>query len=116
MGCSKPGSASESAKEAAKDAGNAINEAAKKASEETKEATKKMGEIASDASITAKIKMKFASDEKVSAMNVGVDTKDGMVTLTGEVASKEERERAVELAKSVEGVKMVHSNLKIKKK
>jgi hyperosmotically inducible protein len=116
VACSNNQPAGEAAKDTAKKVGDNVSDAAKKVGEETKELAKKAGEATSDATITAKIKMKFASDDKVSAMAIGVETTDGMVTLTGDVSGKEERERAIELAKSVEGVKMVHSNLKIKKK
>ncbi len=42
-----------------------------------------MGEKTSDATITAAVKMKFASDKAVDALKIDVDTKDGHVTLTG---------------------------------
>jgi hyperosmotically inducible protein len=64
-----------------------------------------------DGSITAAVKMKFANDEVVKASSIDVDTKDGYVTLNGTVASQTEADRAVTLARTVDGVKEVRSNL-----
>ena len=74
----------------------------------------KVGEKTSDATITAAVKMKFASDKAVDALKIDVDTKDGRVTLTGTVNTKAEADRAVVLARTVEGVKSVTPRLTIK--
>lgn len=66
-----------------------------------------------DATITSAIKMKFAADKTVDALDINVDTKDGNVTLTGNVRTKAEEDQAVLLAKSVEGVKNVTPRLTI---
>ena len=57
--------------------------------------------------------MKFANDELVSASDIDVDTNKGHVTLTGTVNSKAEADRALQIGRSVDGVKTVHSNLTI---
>lgn len=75
---------------------------------------KEAGEVGSDAAITAQIKWKLAKDKLVQAADIDVDTKDRRVTLTGTVASKEEAQRALQIAKSVEDVAAVDSNLKIR--
>jgi hyperosmotically inducible protein len=79
----------------------------------TKEAAQQTDTAVTDASITAAVKMKMADDPDVSASKIDVDTKDGMVTLNGTVKSSTEERKAVDLAKSVDGVKGVKSNLKI---
>ncbi|HEY2931429.1 MAG TPA: BON domain-containing protein [Acidobacteriota bacterium] len=112
-GCSKNSDTAGAAKSAAKDAGQIIAKNAEKVGEEAKELAKKAGEMSADATITAAVKLKFANDDKVSATKINVDTKDGMVTLNGQVASKQEADRAVELARSVDGVKRVTSNLMV---
>jgi len=61
--------------------------------------------------VTAKIKSKMALDERVKARNIHVDTNGSVVTLTGVVESKVERERAVQLAKETEGVTSVVDHL-----
>jgi hyperosmotically inducible protein len=65
-----------------------------------------------DGSITAKIKAKMTLDDSVQAGNIHVDYKDGVVTLTGTVASNAERKRAVDLARETKGVKSVRDLLK----
>jgi hyperosmotically inducible periplasmic protein len=77
----------------------------------TKEAAQQVGDAATDASITAAVKMKMADDPVVAAMKIDVDTTDGNVTLTGSVKSKAEADQAVKIAKSVDGVKSVQSKL-----
>lgn len=64
-----------------------------------------------DASITTAIRLKFANDEVVSAANIHVDTSGRSVRLVGVVASRVIADRAVQLGRSVDGVKTVHSQL-----
>jgi osmotically-inducible protein OsmY len=64
-----------------------------------------------DASITSEIKLKFADDEVVSVAKIHVDTNDRSVRLTGLVMSQVIADRALYLARSVDGVKNVHSLL-----
>ncbi len=58
----------------------------------------------SEGTLTAKIKSKMALDDYVKARTINVDTSDSVVTLTGIVASVQERDRAVRLARETEGV------------
>ena len=97
-----------------KNTGVAIKEGATEAGQQVGEAAESAGETIQDASITSAIKMKFANDELVSASKIDVDTNHGAVTLNGTIASQAEADRAVELAKSVDGAKSVHSNLHIR--
>lgn len=86
---------------------------AHKAANESKDLAHKTGEKVNDASITAEIKLKLAGDDLTDALDIDVDTNNGVVTLNGNVSSQAEADRAVQLAKSVEDVKNVESNLKI---
>jgi len=63
--------------------------------------------------LTAKIKAKMALDDRVHSTTINVDTKDGVVTLSGQVSSEMERQRAVLLARETDGVKTVVDNLKV---
>ena len=65
------------------------------------------GAAVSDSTITTKVKSSFLGDPVVSALAIDVDTTDGVVVLTGFVASEQERQRAIQLAQAVEGVKRV---------
>lgn len=62
-----------------------------------------------DAWITTKVKSSLLADSETSGMDVKVETNDGVVTLTGEVENEAKRNRAIEVAKSIEGVKSVAS-------
>ena len=69
-------------------------------------------QTASDAAITAKVKTALGADDLVKARNINVDTVRGEVTLNGSVGSAAEKERAISLAKRVEGVTNVKDNLR----
>jgi hyperosmotically inducible protein len=83
------------------------------AEEKTKEGYAETKDALSNARITSEVKLKFAADDTVKALNIDVDTNNGVVTLSGTVNSKKELNQAVQLAKSVDGVKHVKSNLTI---
>jgi hyperosmotically inducible periplasmic protein len=73
-------------------------------------------EAASDSAITTKVKSSFLADPVVSATAINVDTVDGAVSLDGVVRSEQERQRAIQLARSTDGVKQVDaSNLKLRR-
>jgi BON domain len=67
-----------------------------------------------DGTLTAKIKAKMALDDHVKAMDINIDTKDGVVTLTGRVDSKDARDRAVRLASETNGVRGVKDQLVVR--
>ena len=96
-----------------KNTGVAIKEGTTAAGKQVGEKAEDAGKKVEDGSITSAIKMKFANDELVSASNINVDTADGHVTLNGTAASQAEVTRAIEIGRSVDGVKTVHSNLVI---
>ena len=52
-----------------------------------------------DVGITTKVRAKMAIDETVRASKIEVTTKDGVVTLTGNIDSEAAKARALSLAK-----------------
>jgi hyperosmotically inducible protein len=60
-----------------------------------------------DTWITAKVKSELASTKGVSSTDISVTTVDGVVTLTGVLASDTEAKKAVAAARSVKGVRKV---------
>ena len=66
-----------------------------------------------DAGITTSVKSKLAADDVVKAHEINVDTKEGVVSLTGAVPTAEVKERAVELARGTDGVTSVVDNLTV---
>lgn len=70
-----------------------------------------VGERIDDAGITMRVKAKLLDDPLVKGLKIDVDTRDGVVFLTGTVPSAAERTQAIELARATEGVKNVEANL-----
>jgi hyperosmotically inducible periplasmic protein len=86
------------------------------AGEKTKEGYNDTKGALSNARITSEVKLKFAADDTVKALNIDVDTNNGVVTLNGTVNSKAELQKAIQLAKTVDGVTQVRSHLTIAQK
>ncbi|WP_046156820.1 BON domain-containing protein [Chromobacterium vaccinii] len=71
------------------------------------------GQYLDDAAITVKVKTAFAEDKWVKGLAINVRTDHGVVDLNGTVNSKNESDRATELATQVKSVRAVHNNLTI---
>ena len=69
----------------------------------------------SDAWITTKVQSKYYLDTDVKGLQIDVTTNGGVVTLTGKVGSAAERQKALSLAKSTDGVKQVIDKLTVGK-
>ena len=63
-----------------------------------------------DTWITTKVKSELLTTKDVSGMEIKVETVNGMVALSGTVATKVEADRAIAAAKSIKGVKSVDSS------
>jgi hyperosmotically inducible periplasmic protein len=73
------------------------------------------GEFVDDSAITTKVKSSFVADPMVSALAINVETTKGVVHLQGIVNNEQERQRAIQLAQAVGGVKQVDArNLFVK--
>ena len=79
------------------------------------DAADKINETMSDGALTAKLKSKMALDDHVKARAIDVDTSDSVATLSGIVASADERKRAVQLARDTEGITRVVDELEIRR-
>jgi len=71
-----------------------------------------------DTAITAKIKGLYLREKlfgaaDVAVMSINVETKNGVVHLTGEADNSTQIQNAVALAKTVDGVKSVESRVKV---
>src|SRR4051812_288330 len=66
-----------------------------------------------DGWITTKIKSDFAVDKLVSATNIHVDTDNGVVHLSGVAKSQDEANRAVQIARGVNGVRSVRNEMQV---
>ncbi|MFN2349777.1 MAG: BON domain-containing protein [Thioalkalivibrio sp.] len=73
-----------------------------------------VGEYVDDSVITTKVKAALAGDRDVSAMEVKVETHDGVVQLSGFVSTQAQINRAVEIARGVSGVKSVRNDMRLR--
>ena len=70
-------------------------------------------EVVDDSMITTKVKAEFAKDKQVSAMNIKVDTDNGVVKLSGNAKSQAEAAKAEDIAKGTEGVTSVTNDIRV---
>jgi hyperosmotically inducible protein len=68
---------------------------------------------AADSAITAVVNNKLAVDNETSSANINVDTKGGVVTLTGVVMTQANKEQAERIARNTEGVTRVINNITV---
>ena len=72
---------------------------------------------ASDTWITTKVKSDLLATDNVPGSDIKVETKNGVVWLSGVVKTQAEHDKAVSVAKAIEGVKKVEAaNLKVSAK
>jgi len=72
------------------------------------------GEYFDDSVLTTKVKASILGDSKLKVMQIDVETFKGIVQLSGFVDSQEAVDRAVQLARTVKGVKQVNNSLIVK--
>lgn len=79
-----------------------------------KEPSASLKGYAGDTAVTSEIKAKLLADDIVPSRKVTVETSAGTVRLSGTVDSRQQAERAGDIAKAVSGVKRVENNLSVK--
>lgn len=67
-----------------------------------------------DTVVTAKVKAALLAEEDVKGMDVKAETRKGMVLLSGFVNNQSQVERAIMVARAVEGVKGVENGMTLK--
>jgi osmotically-inducible protein OsmY len=87
---------------------------ARKASEAIREGAQTSGRLLSDGSLTAQVKAALLADASIPATRIDVDTSGGVVTLTGQLPDQTQVERALAIARNVEGVQRVDNRLTAK--
>jgi hyperosmotically inducible protein len=96
-----------------KAAAHKTGEVAKTAGEKTKDAASATGANITDAYINTKIHSKMVDEATLKGSDINVDVNNHMVTLKGTVMSAAGKARAEEIARTTEGVNMVHNELMI---
>jgi osmotically-inducible protein OsmY len=81
------------------------------ASTRTQEST---GEYVDDSVITTKVKSLLAADDFLKSFQIGVESFKGVVQLSGFVNTQKAVDKAIEITRSVKGVKSVKNDLIIK--
>jgi osmotically-inducible protein OsmY len=84
------------------------------AGDKTKDAAAKTKLAASDTAITTKVKAGLVKEPDLESLGIHVETEKGVVMLSGFVNSKAEADKAVKVAKGVDGVTTVKSAIKVK--
>lgn len=106
---------------AAESAGKTIDQAQERAGEkmdqaaaDIKQQAQNAGDKIDDATITAKVKAAMVGEPGLKALQINVDTADGVVTLTGTVDNSGSLDRATQVAQAIQGVKSVDNRLTVK--
>ncbi|HAQ88319.1 MAG TPA: osmY, partial [Pseudomonas sp.] len=68
------------------------------------------GEAMSDTWITTKVKSALLAGDSTPGVQIEVETNNGVVSLSGTVATEAQREMAIDKAKTIEGVKDVSAD------
>jgi hyperosmotically inducible protein len=63
--------------------------------------------------VTAKVKAALLAEKGVDGLKINVDTRDGNVTLSGNVPEPAQVDRATQVARGIEGVKAVDNQLRV---
>ena len=75
--------------------------------------SRSVGQVIDDTTITAEVKAKLVADTLSSLTKIGVSTRSGVVTLSGEAKSPDVKARAVEIASTVKGVRTVVDDIQV---
>ena len=73
-------------------------------------------EFFDDSLITTKVKSRLAGNDFFKSFQIGVETNNGVVQLSGSVSSQSAIDKAVEITRSVQGVKSVVTKLTVEYK
>jgi osmotically-inducible protein OsmY len=84
--------------------------------EKARQAGSAISDATSNTRISTAIKAKLIAEPGISAFGINVDTADGLVTLSGSVASYEQIAKVLKIAMETDGVKKVVSSLQVKPK
>ena len=95
-------------------AADKTKDATAEAADKTKNATSKTRAALADTAITTKVKAGLVKEPDLESLGIHVETEKGVVMLSGFVNSKSEADKALKVAKSVDGVTNVKSAIQVK--
>lgn len=73
-----------------------------------------VGSQFSDSTITLKVTSRLVEDPEIRAVNIDIDTYQGVVYLSGVMLSQEQIDKVIQLTGSVRGVRIIKNNLQVK--
>lgn len=100
--------------EAASQAATKVEEKAPSVLQSASAGLARAGDAIGDGAITAKVKTALLADPDVKALRIDVDTRDAAVTLSGTLDQRANADKAVSIARGVDGVKSVENRLTVK--
>ena len=112
--CDKKEGSAERAGESIDRATDRVGDKMDEASKNLGEQGEKVGDAIDDAAITTKVKAAILAEPGLKVLQIDVDTKNGVTTLSGSVDSQSSIDKAKEVASAVTGVKSVENNLTVK--
>ena len=77
-------------------------------------ATTSVGNQIDDTVVTSKVKSALLADPEIKSFDLKVETRSGEVMLSGFVGNQAQADRAIEVARTVEGVKVVANKMDLK--
>lgn len=95
-------------------AGQKLDRATEKVAAATEQAAAKTAVVVDDTAITTAVKAAVLAEPGLKTLQIEVDTKNAVVTLTGNVDNMALKDRASQIAQNVSGVKSVDNNLVVK--
>jgi osmotically-inducible protein OsmY len=82
-----------------------------RAGSDIREKATEAGKAIDDAALTAKVKSALVAEPNLKSMTINVDIASGVVTLKGTTDSHESKQKAAQVASTVEGVRDVKNEL-----
>jgi hyperosmotically inducible periplasmic protein len=94
--------------------GQKLDRATDNVAAKTNDAANKTAEVLDDSALTAKVKTAILAEPGLRSLQIGVETHDAVVTLSGSVDSPVMKDRAKQVAANVAGVRDVVDNMVMK--
>ncbi len=101
------------AQEVTREAAGTVRRAARQAVRGTREAIGKATAAADDLALTGKVKSALLLNKRLDGAAIDVETKEGVVTLSGTALTRHQQAIAVRVARDVRGVRRVINTLQL---
>ena len=86
---------------------------AREAADDIRAAAATAGDRLADSWLTTKVQAQYFADDDVKARYIAVTSRDGVVTVKGQVESEDVRQQALQIAKNTDGVRQVQDQLAV---